>query len=468
MGNIITPEQYAHTKLLSYAKVMNPRYINGKMHSMLGEYLEAVEAGHIRRLLIFAPPQNGKSHLTSEFFPSWCIGRNPEWSIIAATYAQERANDVGVPVRNQVDSDVHRSIFPDCCISPDSKSAKHFTTIQGGHYYSVGMKASITGRGAHLLLIDDPVKGREEVESRTIRRKVVEWFKSDAYTRLRPDNRIVIILTRWHTHDLAGYVLSEQKQENWVVLDFKAIAEKGDILGREIGEPLFPEWYPLDVLENKKIVLGSYNWNSLYQQHPTPKEGGMVKSAWLRRYSDNPGHEDKGVVKTPEKYIKIVISWDTAGKTEELHDPTVATVWGITKNSYYLLDVLNKKMEFPQLVRAVKRLHNIHNPSIHLIEDRGSGQSLIQDLQQNTTIPIKAVSVKGLDKIIRLDAVTGLFEAGKVFIPVFAHWLDEYEHQILNFPGVEHDDMVDATSQFLKWTSKKKYKRKAQKDLYWK
>ncbi len=456
--NDITPHQLAHSHLLSYISAMYPNYKVGLMHQVLARHLEQAEAGKIKRLLIFAPPRHGKTMLVSQFFPAWCMGRNPSWQIIAASYGQELANDMGKAVKNQIDSDLHRNIFAGCCIDPSSRSVRHCSTLQRGEYYSIGVGGAAVGRGANLLLIDDPVKSREEVESKLVREKLKTWYKAVAYTRLMPDNRIVIINTRWHEDDLSGYVLSEFPQEKWVVLDFKAIAEENDPLGRKEGDPLWEEAYPLLSLEAIREIVGSYEFTSQYQQRPVAKKGGMVQYKWFGRYDKN---------NPPKDITKIVISWDTANKKEELHDPTCATVWGITKNGYYLLDVINKKLEYPDLKKKVISLHNTHSPSCHLVEDKGSGISLIQDFKR-TIIPVIPISTKNLDKEIRFASVTDLFEAGKVFLPENAHWLADYEHQLCSFPSSKHDDMVDSTSQFLKWASKKKYKRKPQSQLYWK
>ena len=598
----LTPQQIGSSSLLSYVGLQYPKYVAEPAHELMATALEAVEAGNIRRLLINIPPQHGKTLLASEFFPPWVLGRHPDWKIIAATFNQTRANEVGGIVRNNLTNTIHRAVFPNCGISPDTKSTHHVATNDRGHYYSTGIGGTITGRGANCLtgdteveikfplietpsivkleeletintefkilcfdhitklniykpiqaiqkrnvnfiykiktengiilngtaehplyiipkekyielkhlhsgdilftqygqkeqidtivarkvpqttvydiqvegtnnffankilvhncfIVDDPLKDREDAESKLVREKVKEWYRAVAYTRLRPDNRIIIIQTRWHRDDLSGFVLSEHAHENWTVLDLKAVAEKGDILGRPIDAALCPQMYDEEYLANVKLIEGTYNWESLYQQRPIPKEGGMVQYDWIKHYTELP--DERSV-------LKKVISWDTAYKEDQLSDPTAATVWHLTKNGYYLVDVLNKKLTFPNLVRKVKELHNIHNVSAHLIEGRASGQSLIQELKATTTIPVIEISTKNLEKKVRFDAITGFFESGKVWLPEQAHWRTEVEDQICLFPSTKFDDIVDSVSQFLNWCNKPRYVRRPPSKLYWK
>jgi len=462
MNNIaeeLTPQQIGSSSLLSYVGLQYPKYVAEPAHELMATALEAVEAGNIRRLLINIPPQHGKTLLASEFFPPWVLGRHPDWKIIAATFNQTRANEVGGIVRNNLTNTIHRAVFPNCGISPDTKSTHHVATNDRGHYYSTGIGGTITGRGANCFIVDDPLKDREDAESKLVREKVKEWYRAVAYTRLRPDNRIIIIQTRWHRDDLSGFVLSEHAHENWTVLDLKAVAEKGDILGRPIDAALCPQMYDEEYLANVKLIEGTYNWESLYQQRPIPKEGGMVQYDWIKHYTELP--DERSV-------LKKVISWDTAYKEDQLSDPTAATVWHLTKNGYYLVDVLNKKLTFPNLVRKVKELHNIHNVSAHLIEGRASGQSLIQELKATTTIPVIEISTKNLEKKVRFDAITGFFESGKVWLPEQAHWRTEVEDQICLFPSTKFDDIVDSVSQFLNWCNKPRYVRRPPSKLYWK
>jgi len=456
-----TPEQIARSSLLSYVGLHYPKYIAEPMHKLIATALENVEAGNIKRLLIFAPPQHGKSMLASEFFPAWALGRNPDWKIIAATFNQTRANEVGTVVRDQLRGSIHKTIFPGCTISRDTQSSQHVATMSRGHYYSIGLSGTGTGRGADLFLVDDPFKGREDAESKLGRRKVNEdFYTAVAYSRLRPGGRIIIINTRWHSQDLSGYVLENFPFENWVVLDLKAIAEEGDVLGRKVGEALCPSMYPLKELAIKKKVQGTYNWESLYQQRPIARKGGIIQYAWI---------EDNWYDKVPEDdVIKTVISWDTAFRKAELNDPTAASVWKMTKSGFYLIHVFNKRLAFHEIIKKVKELHTEFKPSVHLIEGRASGQPIIDELKRNTTLPIIEVSTQNLDKEVRLDSVSGLFESGKVHFPEKASWLIEAKDQLCLLPAYKFDDIADSIVHFLRWTNKPRYKRKSPSQLYWK
>ena len=459
--NELTPEQIASSSLLSYVGMQYPKYIAEPMHQLIATALEAVEAGRIRRLLINCPPQNGKTMLASEFFPAWVIGRHPDWKVIAATYNQTRANEVGGVVRDILVSNTHARVFPDCEISQVIRSTQHVATTKRGHYYGIGVGGTGTGRGSNIFLIDDPLKGREDAESKIVQRKIRDWYRTVVYTRLRPDNRIVIIQTRWNLFDLSGFVMEEHAHENWKVIQLRAIAEEDDVLGRKVGEALCPSMYPIRQLEIIKQVETTYDWEALYQQRPITREGGMIKYEWI----ENNHYED---LPSKEEVERTVISWDTAYRTEELSDPTAATVWQITKNGYYLIDVFNKKLEFYKLIQKIKSMHEDYHPSAHLIEGRASGQTIIDELKRTTTLPVIEISTKNLDKHVRLDATTGLFESGKVHFPDKAPWLIEAKDQLCLFPSYKYDDVADSISQFLNWVNKPRYVRRPPNKLYWK
>jgi predicted phage terminase large subunit-like protein len=444
--------ELARRDLIEYAKLQWPGYRANQHHYAIANVLERVAAGEIKRLMIFAPPRHGKSVLTSENFPPWFLGNNPDKYIIHATYAQELAEDFGRKIRNQMQDSLFKSIFTSCNLSADSASQKRLTTTSGGAYFALGVGGAATGRGAHIFLIDDPIKGREEAESEAYRRKLKDWYKAVAYTRLMPGGAVVIMLTRWHHDDLAGWLLREHASENFHILSLPAIAEDHDPLGRKVGEPLWPSDYPLSTLQKIKEQLGSRDWSALYQQQPTPEEGSIFKIEWFSRYHKLPPHPKL-----------LVHSWDTGIKDEEINDPTSCTMWHAHDIKIYLADRFNRRLQFPDLRRAVQSLAERDNPNHILIEDKGSGQQLLQVLQRETRLPVIGVMPKGgkyaESKIARAQGVSGLIESGRVCLPESAPWLVDYESEIAAFPNAPHDDDVDSTTQALKFISERLHKR---------
>ena len=486
-------QAYAHSKLLSYVKLQYPKYEAMAHHRLIATHLEAVEDGRLGRLMIFMPPRHGKTMLVSEFFPAWYLGRNPTREVISATYSFDRSTDIGRKVRNQLIDPVYNEIFPGSSISKDSKSANKFNMEAGGAYFSTGVGGAVTGRGAHLFLIDDPVKGRKDADSEGAQNDLRNWFRAVAYTRLMEQHAIILIMTRWSYYDLAGFLQEEAAHENWTILELPAIAEEDDdIIGRKAGDALWPSRYGVERLEATRNTIGTREWSSLYQQRPIPEGEGIVDINWLQHF---PLHEwqyfmlpncnvifsidrlknkwrkqiDDG---TLPKISKVVCSWDTAFKEAEINDPSACTVWGVGENgNYYLLDLVNKRMNYPKLKRMVIAVHDKwksygFSPIPILIEDKASGQSLIQDLKEKHTelsvIPIKADA----NKKIRMSETSPLIEAGQVFIPEKAGWRVEFETQLAQFPFGKFDDIVDSVSQFLRWAARPRYKRSIRK--YWK
>lgn len=448
--------RYAFSRLLSYVKLQWSGYIVGPHHEMIAKFLESVELGEIPRLMITVPPRHGKTLLTSEYFSAWYMGRNPADQIIFCTYSKERSADVGRKVRNQVVDPLFRKVFPKCEIAADSKSVSNVGTTEGGNFFAVGMGGPITGRGAHLLILDDVIKGQEEADSELARAKMKDWFQTTAYTRLMTKNAIVIINTRWHLDDLSGWLLREHADENWVVLNMPAIANhKDDLLKRQPGKALWPEYYNEKRLKSIKNIIGTRAWNALYQQNPVGQKGSIVNIDWFKHYQQ-----------PPETFDKIVQSWDTAFKAKEINNPSVCLTFGETKTGYYLLDVFRKRMGYPELRRQAVRLYEDWHPNAILCEDKGSGQSLIQDLQMSTRVPIIKIEPEA-DKVTRMSSQTSIIESGRFWLPEKAPWLVDYETELTTFPMAPNDDQVDATSQYLKYVSRPKY-FPSKRLLFWK
>jgi predicted phage terminase large subunit-like protein len=294
----------------------------------------------------------------------------------------------------------------------------------------------MTGRGAHLLLFDDPLKGSDEARSDVIRRDLHDFFTHVACTRLPPDGAIVVVQTRWHEDDLAGR-LSREHPGDWDNLSLAAIAERDDAF-RKTGEALWPERFPLHALEHIRAGIGGAAWASLYQQRPAAAEGAIFKRDWWRFSREQPS------------CTRIVQSWDTAFKTGRDNDYSVCTTWGVSGNAYCLLWFWRGRVEFPELKKRMGWLAQEWKPAQILVEDQASGQSLIQELKYQAALPIIAVKVDR-DKLARAEAVTPIIEAGKVFLPESAPWLNDYIDELAAFPTGVHDDAVDSTTQALNY-----------------
>lgn len=269
----------ARKSLLAFTEFTNPLYVRAGHHERICDKLEAVERGEIDRLMIFMPPRHGKSELASKRFPAWCLGRDPKRQIIAASYNSDLANDFGRNVRNLVNEPEFGQVFPNVTLAPDSQAANRMNTNHKGAYVAAGVGTAVTGRGAHIALIDDPFKDREEADSERRRDLVWDWYRSTLYTRLMPGGAIVLIQTRWHEDDLAGRIL-EQEADQWEVLELPAISPE--------GTALWPEWYPIEALERIKATVGPREFSALYQQKPQPDEGTFFRREWFQTWGKLP------------------------------------------------------------------------------------------------------------------------------------------------------------------------------------
>jgi len=439
----IESKEKARTSLVGYAKFQMDNYLSPPHIKLLASKLEAVERGDIRRLAIFMPPRHGKSILTSEFFPAWYMGRNPDKYIICSTYAQDLADDFGRKVRNQLQDKRYTDIFPDAELSTDSSSMRRFNTTKGGVYYAVGAGSAITGRGAHLLLIDDPIKGREEADSAAMRKNLLDWYRATAYTRLMPNGSVVLIQTRWHEDDLAGWILKETGHEGWDVIEFPAILNEraATMLDLKEGDPLWEESYPLPRLEEIKKTIGTREWSSLYAQKPSVEEGNIIKRWWWKNWTrENPPEMDY-----------ILQSWDTAYTVTETSDYSACTTWGVFSGeggyNLFLIDSFREKLTFPELKSQAVHLYNELQPDLVLVEAKASGWSLVQELMR-TGIPITPFNPKKMDKLARVHSVAPLFEGGRIWFPDTDASADVM-NQFAMFPNTKHDDLVDSTTQAL-------------------
>jgi predicted phage terminase large subunit-like protein len=411
--------------------------------------LAAVRQGHIRRLLINLPPRHLKSLLASVAFPAWVLGHEPATEIVCVSYAQDLADKWSRDCRRIIASPWYRRLFP-TRLAPARQAMAEFETTAQGRRIAAGVGGVLTGRGADLIVIDDPLKP-EEALSDTRRRGANEWYDSTLYSRLNDKARsaVVLVMHRLHEDDLTGHVLA---QEEWEPVRFPAIAEADEVhtvdtidgprtFARGRGEALHPAREPVAMLDAIRRTIGEYNFAGQYQQAPAPLGGGLVKPAWFRRYRPD---------ELPPAFDRVVQSWDTANKASELNDFSVCTSWGVKDKNLYLLDVLRRRMEYPDLKRAVIAEHARWRPDVVLIEDRASGTQLIQELVAAGLHAVTRYKPQA-DKVMRMHAQTAAIENGFVHLPQAAPWLAEYLHEMAVFPHGRHDDQVDATAQFLDW-----------------
>jgi predicted phage terminase large subunit-like protein len=436
----------ARTGLIAFSAYTNPAYIAAPHHELIAAKLEAVERGEIKRLMITMPPRHGKSELASRRFPAWFIGRNPGRQIIAASYNSDLASDFGREVRNIVASPEYGALF-DCTLAIDSKAANRWHTDKGGMYVAAGVGTAITGRGADILLIDDPFKDRQEADSEITRQRVWDWYTSTAYTRLMPGGAVVVINTRWHDDDLSGKLLAEQEHggDKWEVLSLPAIQAD--------GTALWPEWYPLERLEQIRSVLPARDWNSLYQQNPIPDDGDYFKAGWFTDYQELP----------PD--LAIYGASDYA-VTDGGGDWTEHGVFGVDSNgNIYVIDWWRGQTTSDVWIERKCDLIIRHEPQCWFGEAGPIRRSVEPFLmrrmrERNATCRIEWLASIA-DKMARARGIQGLASMGKVFFPANAAWKGDILAQLLRFPAGKHDDAVDVFSMIGRGLAIVKPKRKA-------
>src|SRR5271166_489020 len=413
-------------------------------------HLQQCASGKIKRLLITLPPRNLKS-ISAVAFAAWVLGRDPSKRIICASYSADLASKHAHDCRAVMESAWYRHIFPRTRI--DKNTEMDFVTSLKGYRYSTSVGGTLTGRGGDMLIIDDPLKS-EDALSETRRSAVNDWYDGTLYSRLddKREGVIILIMQRHHLDDLAGHVL---RQEEWTQLDLPAIAELDERIPigprenyfRKVGELLHDAREGKGELDQMKVTLGSFRFSAQYQQRPVPEEGEIIKWNWFRVY-DAPLQRQNG---------EIIQSWDTAYKAQELSDYSVCTTWLVRGNEYNLIDVLREKLNYPDLKKTVLEHARKHVANSVIIENKGSGMSLIDDLRQGGSfgdiMPIP-FDPEG-DKVTRMSTESAQIEAGHVFLPRNAEWLGDFQAELLQFPHGRHDDQVDSMSQFLAWIRKR-------------
>lgn len=435
--------EIAQVDFLKFAHEMWPGFIDGRHHKIMAKKFEEIAAGTCKRLIINMPPRHTKSEFASYLLPAWYLGKYPDRKIIQTSNTAELAVGFGRKVRNLVGSEQYARIFPDVSLRPDSKAAGRWATNANGDYFAIGVGGTVTGKGADLLIIDDPHSEQEAAIAATspeVYDKVYEWYGSGPRQRLQPGGAIVIIMTRWSKRDLVGKIIKssvERDGEEWDVVEFPAILPSGN--------SLWPEFWPIKELLALKNELPVSKWNAQYMQTPTSEEGAMVKREWWKIWEK----ED------PPRCDFIIQSWDTAFTKNERSDYSACTTWGVfylNENvddpNIILLDAHKERLEFPELKAKALEMYREWEPDAFVIEAKAAGSPLIYELRR-MGIPVSEFTpTRGNDKIARMNSVTDLFSSGKVWAPS-RRWADEVMEEMAAFPNSEHDDLVDSSTQAL-------------------
>jgi predicted phage terminase large subunit-like protein len=410
--------------------------------------LMRVQAGEISRLLINQPPRSLKSICVSVAYVAWLLGHDPTRRIIVVSYSSEFAAELHRQFRMVIDAPWYRALFP--AMQPAKDSGSELVTTAGGSRYATSVGGTLTGRGADLIVVDDPLKA-EEAMSETARRRVIDWYGGTLVSRLndKENGPIVVVMQRLHEDDLAGHLI---QQSGWQHVDLPAIAIEdsiipigpGRVVTRRRGEILHAERESQEVLDRIKTEIGSLMFSAQYQQRPIPAEGNLVRRDWIKWDASPPGRAEGA---------QVVQSWDVASTASDTGDWSVCTTWLMIKRSYRLLDVWRERLEFPDLKRKLIALAREHWTNHIIIEQAGPGLHLIQELKANPApgvpVPI-GINPEG-NKLMRMEAQSARFEAGQVYLPEQAPWLATFLHELLGFPKGRYDDQVDSVSQFLNW-----------------
>jgi predicted phage terminase large subunit-like protein len=427
---------------IEFAKYVYPNFKVGPHHKKLAKIFQDVVEGKKKRVIINIAPRMGKSEFSSYLFPAYFLGQDPSKKIIMATHTAGLSEDFGRRVRNLIDSDEYRELFPDTIVADDQKAAGKWSTGAGGQYYAVGVGGALAGRGADLFVIDDPHSEQDiKVNSRATFDNAWSWFQTGPLQRLMPGGAIVVIMTRWSLIDLTGrlvdFTIKNPEAEPWEVVELPAILPS--------GKSLWPEQWPLDQLEAKKLQMDPRYWNAQYMQQPTSDMAALIKRTDWKVWE----------AEEPPTCEYVIQSWDTAHEVKTTSDYSACTTWGVWYNeednmspNLILLDAFKDRMTFPELKATALKHYNEWKPDACIIEKKAAGAPLIQELRR-MGIPIQEFTPsRGNDKIVRLNAIADLFTSGKVWAPD-RRWARDVIEELAAFPAGEHDDFVDTTTQAL-------------------
>jgi predicted phage terminase large subunit-like protein len=439
--------QVAYDDLIEFCKRMMPDFIVGKHHRILADMLMDIEKGVKDRACVNIPPRHGKSQLVSIFFPAWYLGRNPDKKVMMVSHTTDLAVDFGRKVRNLLGLADYKAIFPTVKLATDSKSAGRWNTSVGGEYYACGVGSALAGRGAHLLLVDDPHSEQDVINGNfSVFEKAYEWFTFGARTRLMPGGSVAIIQTRWHMDDLTGRVVKDmsqnEKSDQYDVVEFPAVVEVEDKKsGETIEKPLWPEFFDMAALERTKASMPLFQWNAQYQQQPTAEEAAIVKREWWQIWEKE----------RPPACEYIIMSLDSAAEKHNRADYTALTTWGVFFNeetnahNIILLNSIKDRYEFPELKELAMEEYTLWDPDAFIVEKKSSGVALYQEMRRMGLIIQEYTPHRGSgDKLARLNSVSDIIASELVWVPQ-TRWAEEVVEEIAGFPFMSNDDLVDST-----------------------
>jgi predicted phage terminase large subunit-like protein len=428
----------AQKNFLDFVKYMWPHFVEGTHHRIIAEKFDRIAKGTLKRLIVNMPPRHTKSEFASFMLPAFIMGKNPMTKIIQTSHTAELSQRFGRKTKQLIDSSDYKNIFPETLLQADSKAAGRWDTNAGGEYFAAGVGGAITGRGADLLIIDDP-HSEQDALSETAMENAYEWYTSGPRQRLQPGGAIVLVMTRWSTVDLTGQLMKAQvepKADQWEVVEFPAVMES--------GAPTWPEYWKLDELESVKASLAVSKWNAQWMQKPTSEEGAILKREWWKPWTEK---------EIPDLHY-IIQSYDTAFSKKETADYSAITTWGVfapedQRASLILLDARRGRYDFPELKDVALKEYNYWEPEMVLIEAKSSGMPLTDELRRAGIPVTNYTPTRGNDKRSRVNSVAPIFESGCVYYPEGRTFAEEVIEECAAFPYGEHDDYVDTVTQAL-------------------